>query len=289
MPWRGYLSSMGTDLSATASGSAIDPMSRRALMAELYEKASRWTPASLKDVVRRGATLIGCQIGRLPGFEALSTHLATLFARLKINCILDVGAHVGQYGRFLRNIGYKGHIVSFEPISANFAALEQRCASDKKWTARRLALGNEEKMVPINVAHITQFSSFLPRNRYSVDQFGDLSETYRTEMVEMERLDNIFEECTSVAKHPRVFLKLDTQGFDLKILEGCGECLDRVVAIQSELAVKPLYEGMTEYRAANSYMNERGFELTGLFPVLRDENLQIVELDSVMIRRRGSH
>jgi len=253
-------------------------------MAQFYEKASRLTPPRVKDLVRRGATLIGCQLGRLPGIEALGTHLALLFERLRINCILDVGAHVGQYARFVRNIGYKGHIVSFEPISANFAVLQQRCAKDKKWTARRLALGDEERVVPINVAHITQFSSFLPRNRYSKDQFGRLSETDRTEMVETKRLDGVFEDCIRAIKDPRVFLKLDTQGYDLRVIEGGGRYLDRVLALQSELAVKPLYQGMTEYMKAISYMNELGFELTGLFPILRDESLRVVEFDCVMTR-----
>ncbi len=279
---------MGTDVAVTRPANAIDPIPKRALMAELYETASRWTPARLKDLVRKGATLVGCGIGRLPGFEVLGTHLAMLFARLKINCVLDVGAHVGQYGRFLRNIGYSGHIVSFEPIRANFAVLEERSAKDEKWIARRLALGSDDRMVPINVAHITTFSSFLPRSGYSENQFGELSGTSRTEMVEMHRLDSVFEECIGPVKDPRVFLKLDTQGYDLKILEGCGRRLEQVLALQSELAVKPLYEGMTQYLDAMSYMNERGFELTGLFPVLRDEHLRIMELDCVMIRTRSS-
>lgn len=255
-----------------------------ALLAEFYEKASGWTPAGLKNLVRKGATRVGRQIGRLPGIEALGTHLALLFDRLKINCILDVGAHMGQYGRFVRNLGYTGHIVSFEPIRATCAALHQRRAGDEKWTARCVALGDADRPLPINVAHITQFSSFLPRNRYSAAQFGDLSDTTRTELVEMKRLESIFDECVSVVEDPRVFLKLDTQGYDQKILEGCGRHLERVLAVQSELAVKPLYDGMTTYMDAIAFMNAKGFELTGLFPVLRDENLRIVEFDSVMIR-----
>jgi len=253
-------------------------------MAELYEKASRWAPAGMKDLVRRGATLVGCQIGRLPGIELLSAHLATVFARLKINCLLDVGAHVGQYGRFVRNLGYRGYILSFEPILANFTLLEQRRGGDQKWSARRLALGHREGIVPINVTHITQFSSFLLPSDYSKDQFGRSSEVDRTEMVEMQRLDNILEDGIGSVKDPRIFLKLDTQGYDLKVLEGAGVYLEHVLALQSELAVKPIYEGMTGYLEAISSLNKMGFELTGLFPVLRDEELRIVEFDSVMIR-----
>jgi len=37
-----------------------------------------------------------------------------------------------------------------------------------------------------------------------------------------------------------------------------------------------------------AYMNERGFELTGLAPVVRVEILRIMEHDSVMIRTCGS-
>lgn len=254
------------------------------MMAELYEKASRWAPAGMKELVRRGATRVGCQIGRLPGIELLSTHLATLLARLRINCILDVGAHVGQYGRFLRNIGYRGHIVSFEPIGANFAVLERRSAGDRNWSVRRFALGHQEGIVPINVTHLTQFSSFLSPNRYSEGQFGRWSEVEHTEAVEVRRLECVWQEAIGSVKDPRVFLKLDTQGYDLKVLEGAGAYLEQVVALQSELAVKSIYEGMTGYMDAISAMNGMGFEMTGLFPVTRDTELRIVEVDCVMVR-----
>ncbi len=254
------------------------------MMAELYEKASQWTPNWLKEPMRRGATLAGCQIGKLPGVELLSAHLATVFERLRINCVLDVGAHVGQYGRFLRNIGYQGHIVSFEPILANFAILEQRLAGDRKWTAHRMALGSEDGTVPINVTNLMQFSSVLVPNRYSLDQFGRYSEVNRTETVALRRLDSIIEDCISGVEGPRVFVKLDTQGYDLKVLEGAGAYLERILGVQSELSVKPIYEGMTGYLEAISSVNDMGFELTGMFPVLRDAELRIVEFDSVMIR-----
>jgi FkbM family methyltransferase len=258
------------------------------MMAKLYEKASRWAPSGVKELVRKGATRVGCQIGRLPGIELLSTHLATLFNRLRINCILDVGAHVGQYGRFLRNLGYQGRIVSFEPIGANFAVLEQRLAGDRNWNARRLALGHTEGTIPINVTNLTQFSSFLPPNSYSQGQFGHLSAVDHTEEVEVRRLDSVWDEVMGSLTDPRVFLKLDTQGYDLKVLEGSGVHLGQVAALQSELAVKPIYEGMTGYMEAISAMNEMGFELTGLFPVTRDVELKIVEFDCVMTRSRDT-
>jgi len=52
------------------------------------------------------------------GVIALGEHLQALFARLKIDCVIDVGAHLGQFGRLVRRLGYEGTIISFEPVLA---------------------------------------------------------------------------------------------------------------------------------------------------------------------------
>ncbi len=54
--------------------------------------------------------------------------------------------------------------------------------------------------------------------------------------------------------------------------------------LQTEVAVKPLYEGVTPYLSQLGWLNDLGFELTGIFPVERDLNLTIMELDCVFAR-----
>lgn len=252
------------------------------MVAALYETAHRWTPVWVKELARTAGARVGCQIGKLPSVELLGTHLRELFDRLQINCVLDVGAHVGQYGRFLRNIGYTGRIVSFEPVLANYTRLEAQRGRDPKWTALRVALGNEEGTMPMNVACVTQFSSFLSPSRYSLDEFRGYSDVQRIETVDITRLDRVFSTVAGQS-HPRVFLKLDTQGYDINVLEGAGACLPSIVGLQSELSVKPLYDGMTDYLSAISYLNRKGFEPTGVFPVVRDKQLRIMEFDCVMV------
>jgi hypothetical protein len=54
---------------------------------------------------------------------------------LRINCVLDAGAGRGGYGTFLRENGYEGQIISFEPVAASFQSLAIQCARDPKWRA----------------------------------------------------------------------------------------------------------------------------------------------------------
>jgi hypothetical protein len=45
---------------------------------------------------------------------------------------------------------------------------------------------------------------------------------------------------------------------------------------------------MPTWREALTMMEGLGFELTGLFPVARDDRLRIIELDAVLARFDGS-
>ena len=104
-------------------------------------------------------------------------------------------------------------------------------------------------------------------------------------MTLVKRLDDVFPEIISGKNYTRVFLKMDTQGYDLKVLAGAAKVLEKVVALQSEISVMPLYEGMPDYIESLGTFKKVGFELTGLYPVSRDpESLTIIELDCVMRR-----
>ena len=46
-----------------------------------------------------------------------------IMKRAGISLVLDVGANVGQYAKIARKAGYKGQIVSFEPLGQAFSKL----------------------------------------------------------------------------------------------------------------------------------------------------------------------
>jgi hypothetical protein len=60
-------------------------------------------------------------------------HLRKLFSKCNIDCVFDVGANYGQYARMLRDaVGFKGLIISFEPIAAAAAALRREFRNEPR-------------------------------------------------------------------------------------------------------------------------------------------------------------
>src|ERR1700684_2872446 len=76
----------------------------------------------------------------------------------KIDLVLDVGANVGQFGTSLRNRGYRGKIISFEPLESEYKKLAVVAASDGNWEAHQFALGAASGDATINVSDNSVFS-----------------------------------------------------------------------------------------------------------------------------------
>lgn len=218
----------------------------------------------------------------VPLCDSLAGHLSILLSDLEIDCVLDVGAHRGEYGAFLRALGYKRRIVSFEPVLENFQLLELVAARDPQWTVRRVALGSSDGTAAINVTQETTFSSFLSPNSYGFSHSRGESVIKHQEEVQVVSLDRALEDLE--VGELTLFLKTDTQGWDFEVLRGARNSLTRVKALQIEVAVKPIYEGAVSYFEMIQFLNENGFELTGMFPVNRDDRLRVIEFDCVMVR-----
>ena len=223
----------------------------------------------------------GFDIIRYPAGTALWPHLARMLGQAGTTVALDVGGYDGRFGRELRRIGYDGRIVSFEPERENFRSLHAASAGDASWEAVELALGSAKGEQPLNLHGENSLHSFHSISAYGTDLFG--SQRGR-ELVEVERLDHIFADW--VGANDRVFLKIDTQGWDDEVIAGATAVLDRIDVLQVELSVVQLYEGQQDYLTTLSSLRTLGFHPSGFFPVLKSEE-GIVELDC-LLRRRAS-
>jgi FkbM family methyltransferase len=221
--------------------------------------------------------------------DTLSNYLSGLFPRLGVNCVLDVGAHFGEYGRFLRNIGYTGLIISVEPVEASWERLSRDAEGDRSWLVHHMALGSVEGYAELNLTAGSDFASFLGPNEYARSEFPGSSRIVGQEMASVKRLDRVFTQWTRGLTNPRVYLKLDTQGYDLEVLKGAEGCIDRIVALQSEVSVKPIYQSQPSLADALAHIERLGFEVGGLYPVTRDGEGRVVEFDCVALRAGGKN
>jgi FkbM family methyltransferase len=213
-------------------------------------------------------------------------HLATLLETYEADCVLDVGAHVGEFGSALRHAGYSGPIVSFEPVNDYFKRLETAAAPDPKWWVCRTALGQDTGDRLMNVMDGTG-SSFLCPNRYAMRCWPEWHSAH-VEKVPMRRLSEMMETLFPSIGVSRPFLKLDTQGYDIEVFQGAGDRIPDLVGLQCELSLIPIYEGMPAIEDALGVFRAAGFDVTGFFPVaVENTTARLLEVDCVMIRSQA--
>jgi FkbM family methyltransferase len=213
-------------------------------------------------------------------------YLRDLLQRLRINCFLDVGANRGQYARQLRRMGYTGHILSFEPSHSEFLAAVDLAGNDPLWKPFELALGSENTSRPLNVIEgATVFSSFLKPIHDNASKYDFPEEARVTaEVVQVRRLDSLLDALLKDIVAPRVFLKIDTQGYDMEVVKGAAGCILWIVGLQSELSVTPIYKDMPHYTDALAYYESLGLSLMDLFIVSRAKDGSVLEYDCLMAR-----
>lgn len=210
------------------------------------------------------------------------TQLRSIFERYQINLVVDVGANEGQFAKTIRSF-YSGKILSFEPVSSTFEKLAQSASSDRMWYVYQIALGMEEGTHTIHLADATDFSSFLKTNDYAINRFGKGVESNREETVTVSTLDIQLSALSS--EDTRIFLKMDTQGYDIEVFRGLGEKIRHVVALQSEMSLIPIYEGMPHWTESITAYEKAGFLVVGMFPVNIDMHSDhIIEYDCVMTK-----
>ncbi len=217
----------------------------------------------------------------------LEEQVSAILRELRINCVLDVGANVGQFGKSLRRGGYQGRIASFEPLPEFAVKLRRKAEKDRNWHVHEFALGDEDTTAEINATPGASLSSLLPASEFGKEWSHKL-ETSVKEEIRVRRLDAVLDEVLEGIKEPRVYLKLDTQGYDVMAFRGAGDRIADVLAMQSEVSCLPIYEGMPQLEEQLREYRAAGFDIAGLFPVsMHRPTLRVLEFDAVLVRQEA--
>ena len=235
-----------------------------------------------KTAVRRCVNAVGYDIVRYDHNNA-RTRLARLLLRHHIGMVLDVGANRGDFGWNIRELGYRGKIVSFEPLQEPFLCLQSATRDDPVWQAVNVGLGNYNERRVIHVAANSQSSSLLPMLDTHV-QAAPESRYDGEELVTIRRLDDIVKDYRR--SDEAIFLKVDAQGFERNIIVGARETLSVVPLVQLECSFIALYEGGDLVESLIERMRELGYDPIDTFPVFYHRgNGHLMQPDILFLRR----
>lgn len=274
----GALPRMGVQVLHLGPGAAV--ISRRGGYTATKTSADAWTVGGKRSDTRTEEW----GLHKSTASNLCARHVADLLANYEVNCVFDVGANKGQYGKQLREFGYRGRIVSFEPVPEALTGLRKAAQRDRDWQVHPCALGRKESVESIHLGWKTM-NSLLEPSAYGQQRYKRFANPRSTAQVQVRRLDDVIDEALEGLADPRPFLKMDTQGFDMEVFAGAGRRIDDFVGMQSEVAALQLYEGSPHMTEAITAYEDAGFEITGMYPVTREASTgRVVEFDCTMAR-----
>lgn len=240
----------------------------------------------VKSMIQRWLRRMGYDLHRhIPALSG-DAQRAAILRTLRIDLVLDVGANAGQFARSLRESDFSGRIVSFEPLESARRALLAASAGDDRWfVADRAAIGDRAGEIDVHVSANSVSSSALemldaharsaPESRY-----------VGVERVPLRRLDDIA--AGHLMADSRILLKIDTQGFEDRVLEGAAGILTRVSAIQIELSLVPLYSGQKLLPEMLHQLREAGFSPWAMWPAfIEPATGRSLQIEAIFVRSAG--
>lgn len=198
------------------------------------------------------------------GFDIIKYPTADLIRRQRllsnenISLVLDVGANIGQYATELRSIGYKGTIYSFEPVSESFNKLKKASKNDPNWQVFNFSLGDFEGETEINISKNSVSSSIL-NNLPQLTESAPDAVFVTKETIKIKTIDKVFKELNLEGEN--IYLKIDTQGYESKVIAGAENSLKEIKALQIEMSLIPSYEDVISFENMIKLLEKKNFSV----------------------------
>jgi FkbM family methyltransferase len=225
---------------------------------------------------------IGFDLRRFP-FRHERALVRYLISNSVEHCI-DAGANIGQYATQLRSTGYKGQIISFEPQKRAFEQLLKKANATANWKAVNAGLGSEDGNAVLNISENSVSSSIFDMSETLANAAAEVAYV-GTEEIKICRLDTFINQQLPGKK---IFLKIDAQGYESKILEGLGKCFEQVYALQLETAFVTLYKGELLFDELRKTIEEKGFYLSSIEGGFTDEaSGRLLQADVIFLRNKA--
>jgi FkbM family methyltransferase len=238
-----------------------------------------------KQIFKMQLRKLGWDVHRYSPHDYRSFQVNQCLRHIGADLIFDIGANTGEFAEKTRDAGYKGEIVSFEPLSTVHEILVTSAQDDPKWIIHpRCAIGDVNGEIEINIAGNSVSSSVLSM----LDSHSDAAEGSAyvgSEMVPIVKLDEVLPTYLSNRHEANYLIKIDTQGFEWQVLDGAPQALSNAKGVICELSLAPLYEGQRLWRDIVDRLESEGFTLWALLKGFTDQrNGRSLQVDAVFLR-----
>lgn len=204
-----------------------------------------------------------------------------LIKAYQICTVLDVGANIGQYGKYLRIGGYQNNIISFEPIKEVFLKLEKLSSKDPQWDVYNIALGDFDGDSEINISENTVSSSVREMKSTQIEASPESAYVSKQKIV-VRTLDSLIQELN--IKRENIYMKIDTQGFEKNVLLGAANSLKFIDTLQLEMSTQPLYDGEDLYYQLSEFLYDSGYRLIKIIRGHTKPDGELLQFDGVFRR-----
>lgn len=237
----------------------------------------------IKNIIKSLLSFFGLQISKLHPQNSLPYQIAQSLKAHQINVVFDIGANEGQFAAELLAQGYTGKIISVEPLPNAYKALCNKAKKYENWHVHaRSAIGNTKGKININVAGNSVSSSILPMLP-SHAKAAPKSQYTHIEEVEITSLDDIFN--NYVSSKDKVFIKIDTQGYESAVLDGAKDSLTMTSGLLLEMSLVPLYQGQILWEALMDRLHLLGYKIFSIHPGFSDTSSgKTLQFDGVFFR-----
>ena len=171
--------------------------------------------------------------------------------------IFDIGANHGELSSSFLKLFPSSIIHAFEPTPSCCESLLKIKRHNENFNFHEFAIGDKDEQKDFNFSNYTTISSFL-----DLKENGDNKTNVKE--INVRAIDSVASE---LGIDHIDLLKIDTQGYDLKVLNGAQNMLkDRKIgAILIELSFKSYYLGQASFVEVFEFLIERDLNLYGLY------------------------
>lgn len=201
----------------------------------------------------------------------------------KARTLLDIGANKGQFSLAYRELFREGRIVAFEPFPESANRFRALFGCDARAQLHQIALADVEGEANFHVTTRKDSSSLLEPGAAQEVAYGVRDETTMT--VPVKRLDQVVD--MGALARP-VLVKIDVQGAELKVLEGCSD-LDKADFLYIELSFVELYKDQPLFDDVEAYLCRRGFKPAGFFNQSVTEEFGPTQVDVLFARQPSAN